>query len=142
MSAATTGRVGYLIKRAQAVLHDSMVEALDPHRLTVPQYAALIALGEQPGLSNADLARRAFVTPQTMHAVLADLESRELLIRHPHPEHRRVLKAELTRSGARLLKTAGAAVDEVEERMLSALSEPSRARLAAGLASCIDSLGH
>ncbi|CAN5493495.1 hypothetical protein BH10ACT3_BH10ACT3_17440 [soil metagenome] len=139
MSDATL-RVGFLIKRAQAVLHDAMVEALDPHQLTVPQYAALTALREVPGLSNADLARRAFVTPQTMHAVLADLEHRELLKRHPHPEHRRVLQAELTRSGERLLTSAGAAVDGIEDQMLSALSEQARSRLASGLTSCIESL--
>lgn len=136
----TTARVGYLIKRAQAVLHDAMVDALEPLRLTIPQYAAMTALGEEPGLSNADLSRRAFVTPQTMHAVLADLERRALLVRHPHPEHRRVLQAELTRSGARLLEAAAAAVDAVEDRMLDDLSDTARSRLASGLAQCIDAL--
>ena len=136
----TTARVGYLIKRAQSVLHDAMVDALAPLQLTVPQYAALVALGEEPGLSNADLARRAFVTPQTMHAVLADLERRELLVRQAHPEHRRVLRAELTPSGRRLLDDAAAAVDGVEDRMLRDLSVTTRSRLASGLAACIDAL--
>lgn len=136
----TTARVGFLIKRAQAVLHDAMVDALEPLHLTIPQYAAMTALGEEPGLSNADLSRRAFVTPQTMHAVLADLEQRELLVRHPHPEHRRVLQAELTRSGQRLLEAAAAAVDAVEDRMLGELSDTARTRLAGGLAQCIGAL--
>ena len=81
MSEATTARVGYLIKRAQTVLHDAMVDALGPYGLTVTQFAVLTALEEEPGLSNADLARRAFVTPQSMHAVLQELESRQLLVR-------------------------------------------------------------
>jgi DNA-binding MarR family transcriptional regulator len=140
MSETTTARVGFLIKRAQAVLHEAMVDALEPLELTIPQYAALTALRDEPGLSNADLSRRAFVTPQTMHAVLADLEQRELLARHPHPEHRRVLRAELTRSGGRLLDAAALAVDAVEERMLGELSDTSRSRLARSLASCIDAL--
>jgi DNA-binding MarR family transcriptional regulator len=141
MDETATARIGFLIKRAQAVLHEAMVDALAPLRLTIPQYAALTALREEPGLSNADLSRRAFVTPQTMHAVLADLENRELLVRHPHPEHRRVLRAELTRSGRRLLQTAALAVDAVEDRMLRDLSDTSRSRLASGLATCIDALG-
>lgn len=140
MSGATTSRVGYLIKRAQAVLHEAMTDALEPLQLTIPQYAALTALREEPGLSNADLARRAFVTPQTMHAVLADLEARALLVRHPHPEHRRVLRAELTRSGRDLLERAARQVDTIEDRMLGDLSEAARARLAGGLAACIDAL--
>ena len=70
MDQVTTARVGYLIKRAQTVLHDAMADALGSHHLTVPQFAVLTGLDEEPGLSNADLARRAFVTPQSMHAVL------------------------------------------------------------------------
>lgn len=34
--------------------------------LTMPQYASLTFLRDEPGASNAALARRAFVTPQTM----------------------------------------------------------------------------
>jgi DNA-binding MarR family transcriptional regulator len=140
MSQATTARVGYLIKRAQTVLHDAMVDALGPYGLTVTQFAVLTALEEEPGLSNADLARRAFVTPQSMHAVLQELESRQLLVRRTHPEHRRVLRAELTEAGRRTLKEAARAIDAVEERMLSKLSDLARSRLAAALSSCVNVL--
>jgi DNA-binding MarR family transcriptional regulator len=140
MSEATTSRVGYLVKRAQTVLHDAMVDALEPYALTVTQFAVLTALEEEPGLSNADLARRAFVTPQSMHTVLQDLENRQLLVRRMHPRHRRVLQAELTEVGRRTLEGAADAVDAVEERMLSKLSDPARSKLAAALSSCVDAL--
>ncbi|MFC4122981.1 MarR family winged helix-turn-helix transcriptional regulator [Nonomuraea zeae] len=136
----TTARPGYLIKRAQIVLHEAMVTALAPHGLTVPQYAVLTALGEEPGLSNAELARRAFVTPQSMNVVLRELEERKLLSRRPHPQHRKVLQAELTAGGRDLLDAAGAAVDGVESRMLAGLAPQARARLAGALAACIDAL--
>jgi hypothetical protein len=55
----------------------AMVDALAPHSLTVTEFAVLTALKDQPGLSNADLARRTFVTPQSMHAVLKELENRK-----------------------------------------------------------------
>jgi DNA-binding MarR family transcriptional regulator len=140
MSEATTARIGYLIKRAQTVLHDAMTEALGPYGLTVTQFAVLTALVDEPGLSNADLARRAFVTPQSMHAVLQELESRELLVRTSHPQHRRVLRAELTRGGRETLEAAANVVDAVEERMLEQLSDVARSRLAGGLSSCVDAL--
>ena len=140
MGRTTTSRVGYLIKRTQSVLHDAMVTALEPSGLTVTQFAVLTALGEEPGLSNADLARRAFVTPQTMHAVLQELESRQLLARRAHPQHRRVLPAELTEAGARVLGEAAGAVDEVEERMLGNLSDQARSKLAERLTSCVNAL--
>src|SRR5580658_7667294 len=88
------GRVGYLIKRAQTVLHDAMADALGSHDLTVTQFAVLTGLDEEPGLSNADLARRAFVTPQSMHAVLQELERLQLGVRRPHPRHCPLLQAD------------------------------------------------
>jgi DNA-binding MarR family transcriptional regulator len=133
-------RVGYLIKRAQTVLHDAMADALGSLDLTVTQFAVLVGLDEQPGLSNADLARRTFVTPQSMHVVLQELERRQLVVRNPHPQHQRVLQAELTEAGRRTLRSAADAVNAVEERMLRKLSDPARSRLAGALSSCIDSL--
>jgi DNA-binding MarR family transcriptional regulator len=137
---ATTSRVGYLIKRAQTVLHDAMTEALHSLDLTVTQFAVLTALDDEPGLSNADLARRAFVTPQSMHAVLQELERRQLVVRRTHPQHQRVLQAALTEAGRRTLKFAAKAINAVEEQMLRNLSVPSRTKLASSLASCIESL--
>ena len=140
MEQVTMARVGYLIKRAQAVLHDAMADALGSHDLTVTQFAVLIALDEEPGPSNADLARRAFVTPQSMYAVLQELERLQLVVRSPHPQHQRVLQAALTGAGRRTLTSAGTAVDAIEEQMLRKLSGPARSRLASALSSCIDSL--
>ncbi len=140
MGQVTTARVGYLIKRAQTVLHDAMSDALGSHDLTVTQFAVLTALDEEPGLSNADLARRAFVTPQSMHAVLQELERLQFVVRRPHPQHRRVLQAALTEAGGRTLTSAANAVNALEEQMLRTLSSPARSELARALSSCIDSL--
>jgi len=122
------------------VLHDAMVDALGSHDLTVTQFAVLTALDEEPGLSNADLARRAFVTPQSMHAVLQELERLQLVVRGPHPQHRRVLQAALTEAGRRTLTSAANSINALEEQMLRTLSSPARSRLASALSSCIDSL--
>jgi DNA-binding MarR family transcriptional regulator len=140
MNEVTMARVGYLIKRAQMVLHDAMADALGSHDLTVTQFAVLTGLDEEPGLSNADLARRAFVTPQSMHAVLQELERLQFVVRHPHPHHQRVLQAELTDAGRRTLNAANNSVNTVEEQMLSKLSDSARLKLASALSSCIQSL--
>ena len=42
-------RVGYLIKRAQTVLHDAMAAVLGSLDLTVTQFAVLTFLDEGPG---------------------------------------------------------------------------------------------
>ena len=139
MDQATMDRVGYLIKRAQTVLHNAMADALGSHDLTVTQFAVLTGLEEEPGLSNADLARRAFVTPQSMHAVLQELERLQFVVRRPHPQHQRVLQAELTVGGRRTLKSANNSVNAVEEQMLRELSNPARSRLASAR-SCLASI--
>ncbi len=79
---------GYLIKRAQAALHVCLEEIVAPHGLGIPQYVVLSLLAETPGLANADLARRAFVTPQSMNEVLKQLEATGLVERRRTPRMR------------------------------------------------------
>ena len=77
--------VGYQLKRVQHVLRIQMDNALREIGLTTPQYAALNAIEEKPGLSGNKIARQCFVTPQTMNLILTNLESVGLIIRRPHP---------------------------------------------------------
>lgn len=134
------GRVGYQMKRAQHALRLEMDGALRPLGITTPWYAALSVLEEEPGISGAALARRCFVTPQTMNAILVKLEGGGLVERRPHPEHGRVLRAHLTRRGEEQLTRAHEIVEAVEERMLVGLSEDERLKLAQALRGCADSL--
>lgn len=131
---------GYLLKRAQATLHAALADALREHGATVAQYAVLTALDAEPGQSNADLARRAFVTPQTMNQVLRELEDKGWVSRHPHPGHGRILQASLSRDGQAALRACHQAASAVEERMTATLSPPRRQELAAALRACIDAL--
>ena len=73
--------VGYMLKRAATTLRYALDATLRPMDLSVPQYACLELLGRQSGLSNADLARGAFVTRQSMNGVLRGLEERGLVTR-------------------------------------------------------------
>jgi DNA-binding MarR family transcriptional regulator len=70
MPDAVAKRLGYALKRAQHALRVSMDEVLRPLGLTTPQYAVLCAIEADPGISNASLARAAFVTAQTMRREL------------------------------------------------------------------------
>jgi len=44
-----------------------------------PQNAVLLEIAGNPRVSNADLARAAFVTPQTMQGILVNLEREGLI---------------------------------------------------------------
>jgi DNA-binding MarR family transcriptional regulator len=136
----TVDRPGYLIKRAQAVLHAHMTRALHEHGATMTQFAVLTALAEEPGLSNAELARRAFITPQSMNETLRDLEQRAWISRSRHPTHGRILQIALTEQGRAILQACDATVTVLEQRMLAGLDAGQRRDLAAGLRACIAAL--
>ncbi|MBB4636494.1 DNA-binding MarR family transcriptional regulator [Longimicrobium terrae] len=112
--------IGFALKLAQQALRTHMDAALQQIGLTTPQYAVLTFLEVEPGASNAALARRAFVTPQTMQAILVALERAGLVSRTPHPEHGRVQQTELTASGRDALKAASGIVADVEARLRDA----------------------
>ena len=128
------------MKRAQHALRSEMDGALREVGLTTPQYAALLVVEGEEGLSGALLARRCFVTPQTMNGILINLERAGLMERRAHPEHGRVLQAYLTGDGERMLSRAHALVEAIEEQMLGDLTEGERARLLAVLRGCADAL--
>ena len=133
-------RIGHVLKRAKAALRAAMDEALSAKELNTPQFAALFALTQEPGLSNADLARRAFVTPQTMIRIVEGLESRGLIVRTPHPTHGRVLETSLSPSGKKLVAACSRAVIDVEARMLRLLSAREQKQLFALLSRCVEGL--
>lgn len=132
--------VGYELKRVQHALRLAMDGEVRKLGLTTPQYAALSVLEREEELSGAELARRCFVTPQTMSGILTSLESAGRVERRAHPTHGRVVQARLTRSGSELLARAHEHVAEVEERMVSGLSEGERWELLSALRSCTASL--
>jgi len=132
--------VGYALKQATAALRAAMDGALRPLELTVPQYACLELLGQQPGLSNAELARGAFVTRQSMNGVLRGLQDRGLLTRPATAPHGRALPTQLTPAGRERLYAASTAVGAVERQMLTGLPPTDQRRLHNHLAACTAAL--
>lgn len=122
-------RIGNVIKRAEQAVIAAKTAVLRPFGLTVPQYAALVALAEQPGISGARLARLCGVSAQAMNGVIGLLEQRGLIRREPSPDHGRVLLARLTRAGHALLRSADARAVAVERRLAAAYTGAEREQL-------------
>ncbi|GCE50314.1 DNA-binding MarR family transcriptional regulator [Thermosporothrix hazakensis] len=133
-------QVGYQLKRAEHALRMQMDAALREIGLTTPQYAALSVLKEQPGLSGAGLARRCFVTPQTMNAIIVNLEEAGLLVRRSHPEHGRVLQAYITPKAEELVQEAHRRVRAIEARMTGLLSQEQQQQVMEALQGFADIL--
>jgi DNA-binding MarR family transcriptional regulator len=92
----------------------------------VPQYAVLLQLTERAGMSGAQLARGAAVTPQTMAGILANLESKGLIERRPSELHGKVLVTRLTEAGRAVVAQADARAVGVETAIWSAFSDGER----------------
>ena len=135
-------RISYVIARLERAIRKAINERVKPHGLTTLQYTTLSVLRRQGRpLSNAQLARRAYMTPQAMSEVIEALESKGLIERTAHPNHRRVFPAVLTPEGSRVLSVCDTAVAELEESMLRDLDDDQRAALAGGLTSAVRALG-
>jgi DNA-binding MarR family transcriptional regulator len=108
------GHIGYLLRQASHTLRSAIDATLRPHGLTSVQYGVLSVLARDAGSSGADLARACNTTPQAMNGVLATLERENLIERHRHPTHGRILQVTLSSEGFRRLEAANPAVRELE----------------------------
>lgn len=140
MKANPFDTIGYLLKRTQQALRNKMDDELRPLGLTVSQYVALSVLERETGLSNAELSRRCFVTPQTMHQILVGMEKSSLLERTAHPEHGRIQHVKLSSKGQSMLRQAHAHVAAVEKRMVADLNQAEKVRLRKILVKCSEAL--
>ena len=115
------GHLGYLLRQAQAAARLTLERALDDLRVTPPQFAVLTMLRAYPGLSGADLARVALLTPQTVGVIIRNLERDGAIRKTPHPVHGRVLQWTLTRRGGTLLDKSRQRVVALERRLVAGL---------------------
>lgn len=146
MSAASADRpdedptLVYVIGRVDQGIRREMRRRLAPWALSVPGYTTLSVLRSRPGLSNAQLSRRALITPQSMIEVLAKLEARGLVRRTVDPTHGRILRAELTPAGVRTLREARPRIQALQEELLADVPARQRAMVLEGLLSAMGKL--
>ena len=134
--------ISYAIARLEQLVLGAVSEVAAQHGLTALQFTTLSVLNRHGApLSSSQLARRSFMTAQSMHEVTHRLEQAGLIKRNPHPSHRRKLPASLTPKGRRVLAACESAVTEFENRMLRGFSRAERARFLAMIKSAVRNLG-
>jgi DNA-binding MarR family transcriptional regulator len=116
----------YVIGRVNQGIRRRMRTSLAQWSLSVQEFTTLSVLSSRPGLSNAQLARRALVTPQAMIEILSKLESRGLVRREIDPAHGRILRAELTASAQDLLREADPAIRRIQDELLATVPDADR----------------
>jgi DNA-binding MarR family transcriptional regulator len=138
--AGTAPLTTYLVKQAESAIRGHLDTVLRAHALTTVQYTALTVLDHRENLSSAQLARRSFVKPQTMHELVVGLERQGLIERYPSPTQRHVLLIRLTTDGRKKLAECHTDVETIERQMVQDFSDAELAILRALLERCRASL--
>jgi DNA-binding MarR family transcriptional regulator len=138
---ARSPHVSYVVARLERAVRREIGRLVGPRGLSVAQYTTLSILRSRSGLSNAQLARRLWVTPQSMNEVISALERMGFIQRVPDAGNRRILRTALTPRGRETLTACDADILEMEEQMLGDMSEEGHEQLIASLEYCIGQLG-
>jgi DNA-binding MarR family transcriptional regulator len=116
------GHLGYLLRQAAGGFRLNLERALADFDVTSPQFVVMTMIAAYPGASNADLARLALLTPQTLSTIIANLLRAAIVSRHPHAVHGRIQQLQLTESGAKLLAKCRARVAHLEAQLQADLT--------------------
>jgi len=117
---------GHLIRRLQQIAVSVFAQECADHDITPVQYAALVAVRDNPGLDATRIAALVAFDRSTIGNVLERLEGKGLIERRANPDDRRVKMLKISRRGARLLDKCEPAVLRAQERMLDPLDGAER----------------
>lgn len=131
--------VNYLLTTAQHSVFLKMTEKLSVFDLTPVQYAVLYCLWENDKKSPKEIAERLKLENSTISGILERMEKKDLIKRMISKEDRRFIQIMLTEKGAALEEDVLAAVEKVNEEVMSVFSKEecenlkTQLRLLAGL---------
>lgn len=114
----TAPTISYMIARIDRLISRRLTEQLKQLEISLPQYTALSVLAARGGLSNAKLAERSFIKPQSANKILQDLLSAGWIEKHSDPTHGRRILVQLTDSGHEKLAECNQIVEQLEQKML------------------------
>jgi DNA-binding MarR family transcriptional regulator len=117
---------GHLIRRSQQIAVALFMEETAAFGVTPVQYAALVAIREQPDVDATRLSLLIALDRSTIGSVLVRLESKGLIQRRSGADDRRIKLLRITERGSALLTRIGTAVERAQERMLAPLAATER----------------
>lgn len=140
LHAPTPMRLVYLVGQLDRIVSRRLSEALAEHGLTLPQFTALSVLNARGRSSNAQLAERSFITPQSANEVVKTMEANGWVMREADPTNRRIVLLQLTAAGKALLERCEETADRVERTMLEDMDDDDAQALRAMLQACVRNL--
>ena len=120
------GAVGHLLRRSQQRAIDLFVEEVGEDGPTPRQFAVLLSVHQNPGVSQTDLVRLTGIDRSTLTEILRRLGRRGLIRRERQAEDRRTNALHLTREGLTAMESAIGAVERAQERILEPIPAGER----------------
>lgn len=117
---------GYLINHLARIFAQALAREIRPMGLVPGQFMVLLELWREDGLTQRDLVARLDVEQATLANTLARMERDGLVTRVAHPTDGRAQLVRITALARRLEAPATAAADQVNRRLLAALSDDDR----------------
>jgi DNA-binding MarR family transcriptional regulator len=120
---------GHLIRRAHQVSTALFAAECVGYDLTAVQFAALAAIGANPGVDATRLSTLIAFDRSTIGDVLERLEAKGWIVRRPSSMDKRVKRLSLTTAGAMLVEQVSPCVRTVQEQIMEPLSLEERQAL-------------
>jgi DNA-binding MarR family transcriptional regulator len=131
------------MSRMKAVMQgfrNRLDEELQPLGITTAQLKMLWSIAENPEISGAKVARLCSVTPQSGQAMIAMMEAHGWVQRRPSEASHRVLVAELTGKGRRVLVKARGIAEALDCSLWMGIGEKELAGMDATLKAVVERL--
>ncbi|GGP68724.1 MarR family winged helix-turn-helix transcriptional regulator [Saccharothrix coeruleofusca] len=117
-----SGSLAMLLVGAGRAAQRRIEKALAPHGLTLRHLGALGHLSRRPDMSYSDLARRAGVTTQSMHATVRQLQELGAIDKEPTGQGQRA-RLDVTAKGREVLAEVAATLRELDAELSRDLPE-------------------
>jgi DNA-binding MarR family transcriptional regulator len=121
--------LGYHLRRAQLAVFQDFARAVGEGELTPAQFAALVVIERNPGLSQTELGLTLSIDRSTLVAVIDRLEARGLVERADAPRDRRSYALHISNAGQGLLQVLAARVRAHETHIAADLDAAEKAML-------------
>ncbi len=128
---ALTAITGYPLRRAQLALFEDFNRRFAPLGLTPAQYSALVAIGDNPGRKQSDIAGALGIQRPNFVAMMDELERRGLAERLRSDADRRSHALALTETGRALVARARIVQAEQEAAIARIIGSDGRETLVA-----------
>ena len=121
--------IGYNARRAALTIIEMFLEKMAVYNLRIVDFSVLSLISHNPGISSRQLCNSLNILPPNLVGMINALQSRELIVRLPHPVDGRVMGLHLTQIGVTLMSDAEKTAFELEKDATPKLTPTERKTL-------------